>query len=75
MPSDNNKHHHKVKGDPLSPKVKDDPLSPVPPPRELILASPDLILTSKSRFNLENLKIFFECLGPKQILIDNKRTT
>ena len=74
MPSDNNKphrdhHHHQHK---VSSSSKETPL---PPPRELILASPDLILTSKSRCSLEILKTYFECLGPKRILLDNKRTT
>ena len=48
--------------------------SPVPPPRELILASPDLILNSKSRLSLDTFHTYFECLGPKQMLVDNKRT-
>ena len=48
--------------------------SPVPPPRELILASPDLVLSSRSRLSLDTFQTYFECLGPKQILIENKRT-
>ena len=48
--------------------------SPLPPPRELILASPDLILSSASRLSWDNLRTYFECLGPKQMLVENKRT-
>ena len=44
------------------------------PPRELVLASPDLILNSKSRISWDTLSTYFECLGPKQILVENRRT-
>ena len=71
MPSDNSKPHR----DHHQHKVSSSKETPLPPPRELILASPDLILTSKSRCSLEILKTYFECLGPKRILLDNKRTT
>ena len=48
--------------------------SPDPPPRELVLASPDLVLKSGSRLSLETFRIYFDCLGPKRMLIENNRT-
>ena len=48
--------------------------SPLPPPRELVLASPDLVLKSGSRLSLETFRIYFDCLGPKRMLIENNRT-
>ena len=48
--------------------------SPLPPPRELVLASPDLVLKSGSRLSMETFRIYFDCLGPKRMLIENHRT-
>lgn len=58
------KHHH-------PPNSRESPLSP---PRELVLASPDLVLNSHSRLSLDNLRIYFDCSGPRRMLIQNKRT-
>ena len=48
--------------------------SPDPPPRELILASPDLWLNSKSRLKWSSLSTYFDCLGPKRMFVSTKRT-
>ena len=48
--------------------------SPDPPPRELILASPDLRLNSKSRLSWSSFTAYFDCLGPKRMFVSTKRT-
>ena len=48
--------------------------SPDPPPRELILASPDLRLNSKSRLSWSSVTTYFDCLGPKRMFVSTKRT-
>merc|ERR1712001_542319 len=47
--------------------------SPDPPPRELILASPDLRLNSKLSWS--SLTTYFDCLGPKRMFVSTKRTS
>merc|ERR1711993_79673 len=49
--------------------------SPDPPPRELILASPDLRLNSKSRLSWSSVTTYFDCLGPKRMFVSTKRTS
>jgi len=49
--------------------------SPDPPPRELVLASPDLRLNSKSRLSWSSLTTYFDCLGPKRMFVSSKRTS
>merc|ERR1712018_687063 len=49
--------------------------SPDPPPRELVLASPDLKLNSNSRLSWKSLTTYCDCWGPKRMLVNSKRTS